>query len=245
MEIKTKSPRKYFDGRAYHRDYFETIHAQEKAYILGFLWGDGSYIPSKRTIALAIASVDQELLYAIASCLGLQKNHVRKHTVHGFPGHVGKCVKIQMSHKVFFESMQRLGYDKKPKRLLHLPKMPANMIRHFMRGLFDADGCVTYSKATKSKPLNHWNVSLSLPHQEAVRWCTELFMNEIKVDFSDGEDKSIYRISATSKRAVIAINDYFYRDATIFLARKRKKFDEIMAVIGPKLPPAAAMPLAA
>ena len=245
MKNVEKPTRKYFDGRAYHKDYFETIDAQEKAYILGFLWGDGSFIPSKRTIALAIAVVDESHLRQIAACLGLDSTQIRKHKNKGFGYGDFEYVKIQMSHKIFFESLKALGYDKKRKRFRKIPAISKELMRHFVRGLMDADGCVgggpDASTGKRKKP----NLSINVPHRMAARKYVALIEAELGIKLNISPDKSIFRISIGNKLGLMKLYDYFYRDATIFLGRKKKRFDAIMEGFNPKKPPAVAMSLAA
>lgn len=221
-------PRKYFEGRAYNREYFNTIDAQDKAYILGFLWGDGSCIPGKRTVALTISTKDEAHLRKIATCLGLEESEVRRHVVRSFGNKKFSSSKIQMSHKIFFEAMERLGYGKKPQRMMRMPKLPDNMIRHFLRGLFDADGSVHCKRTGKFGNVRKGRMEVSLPHLPAVNWWSNYFQKTLGVPFQFGRDKSIYRVTLVKKSDLKKVYEFLYSDSVLELERKKKKFRDLI-----------------
>ena len=240
-ETITKS-RKYFEGRGYHRDYFCNIDTEEKAYILGFLWGDGSYIPSKRTIALVVAVKDESHLRRMATCIGLEPDQVRTHTSHSFGDQEFDYVKIQMSHKVFFEAMQMLGFGKKVDRMQRMPPIPAHLVRHFIRGLFDADGYV-YVNPRKFREFRQGRMEVSLRHLPAVQWWTDYLKQACGVEFKHCRDKSIYRVTLQRHDSLVAMYHYLYADSTIYLERKHSRFKSLL---GPEdHPNASVLPMAA
>lgn len=236
-------PRKYFEGRGYHREYFCSIDTEEKAYILGFLWGDGSYIPSKRTIALALAVKDEDHLRKMARCIGLDDGQVRTHTSKGFNNQEFAYVKMQMAHETFFKSMERLGYGKKRERMRKIPEIPQQLVRHFLRGLFDADGSVSLKGRAKRGPYHIGRMELSLPHLDAVSWWREYLMSVCGVEFSFAPDKRIYRVTLTIHDSLVSVYHYLYDDSTIYLERKHNKFRLLAG--DDNHPAAAALPAAA
>jgi len=136
--------------------------------------------------------------------------------------------KIQMSHKIFFESMERLGYGKKQQRMQRLPNIPKNLIRHFLRGLFDADGCVYCTQSRKLGSLPRGRMELSLPHLEAVNWWIQYFQTTLGVQFGFSRDKSIFRVSIGNKSDLRKVYDFLYLDSEIFLERKHRKFRDLL-----------------
>lgn len=222
-----KKPRKYFEGRGYHRDYFCNIDTEEKAYILGFLWGDGSYIPSKRTIALVVAVKDESHLRRMATCIGLEPDQVRRHTSHSFGDQEFDYVKIQMSHKVFFEAIRKLGFGRKADRMQQLPSIPAELVRHFIRGIFDADGYV-YPSKRKAINFRQGRMEVSLPHLPAVNWWIDYLHQACGVTFKYYRDKSIYRVALSRHDSLVVMYHYLYADSTIYLERKHSRFKSLL-----------------
>lgn len=230
MENITNSPRKYFDGRSYRKDYFESIDEQNKAYILGFLWGDGSYIAGKRTIALALAAKDGEHLWRMAEELYLGRIDIKSHYNRGSFGVEGseyEYYKIQMSHKTLVQSLEKLGYNKKAVRMEAMPTMPEELRRHFIRGLFDADGCAYQAKPSRPNAIA---VQVSLPHQQAVDWWCKFHMETIGVEFGSKRDRSIFAVRIQKGEYLEKFYNFLYTDANLYLLRKEMVFRRIFAL---------------
>ena len=109
----------------------------------------------------------------------------------------------------------------------HIPfeHIPERLIRHFIRGLFDGDGCVWNGKRSPSEGLFYILASKGI--------CEELNDIFIKNDISDKFEikrrKGIYHIRKSSnKKALKSMYDFLYKDANYFLERKHTIWKEWM-----------------
>ena len=91
-----------------------------------------------------------------------------------------------------------------------------NLIKHFIRGYFDGDGCVSVSKRN--------DIEIKILG-------TESFLNELNqyINFSCVRyKKGIYEIRKGGVNNALRFYKYIYQDATIYLKRKYKKYKEVI-----------------
>lgn len=124
-------------------NYFETIDNAHKAYWLGVLFTDGSvdnYRGNSR-IRLTLQYNDKELLEKFQRDLGLRgKLYERKEA--------GKeSFSVEFCDEKMFNDLSRYGIcPRKTYVTEHIPtNIPTEYIVDFIRGMFDGDGCLTYS----------------------------------------------------------------------------------------------------
>jgi len=60
----------------YNEDFFQKIDTEEKAYILGLLFADGSVHNKRNVVKLQLQDVDKEILEKISSCLIVGKKEL-------------------------------------------------------------------------------------------------------------------------------------------------------------------------
>lgn len=122
------------------------------AYILGFMFADGSLIDSNsssRTYYLSFFNNDLALLSQIKRVL--QSDHRiyvkppklmtinnRKYTSH--QGYV-----LRIGSKNMYQDLLTLGLTHRKSNTMHLPHVPSKYFNFFLRGYFDGDGCVNLS----------------------------------------------------------------------------------------------------
>jgi intein-encoded DNA endonuclease-like protein len=93
------------------------------------------------------------------------------------------------------------------------------VVKHFIRGVFDADGCVFWRM--DGKPLCKANIcTASLEFAEDLQ-CILPMKNSIKCG------NRAYYINFTSKETTIQFYNYLYDGAIIFLERKKLKFLQV------------------
>lgn len=110
------------------------------AYILGFIFADGSVRQS--TVSIEVTESDEEIL-----------NFIKRKTKSVLP--LANCrhknsttkpsLKLRLNSKVMVAKLLELGvFPTKTFRDDPFPVMPPKMRRHFIRGYFDGDGCVSW-----------------------------------------------------------------------------------------------------
>lgn len=119
----------------YNEYYFNEIDDHDKAYWLGFIFGDGYIHEGRNLLAIKLGGIDESHLYKFKECI--QAENPVKIEYHNITGN--KLVKIELIGKQIVSDLQRLGVFKKADRK-NIPNIDKRFIPDFIRGLFDADG---------------------------------------------------------------------------------------------------------
>lgn len=198
----------------YQEDYFDNINTEEKAYWLGFLYADGyvSEDAGKMEFGLQIGDITT-----------VEK--LRDTLVPGKPVHIRKATnscRLNVTNVPIVKSLISKGCGPRKSLTLQFPTkfmVHAILVKHFIRGYMDGDGCVHITKR---------------PDIVVAFEGTEKFLEELrehimsKVDVTKTTICSVtnsksYSWSKTGPDA-IKILEYLYEDATIFLERKHRIF---------------------
>lgn len=123
-------------------DYFKEIDSEQKAYILGFLQSDGSFSCKGRIngyyrYKIAIQSADIHILNSMQAemehrgKLIIQKRKLAHHQ---------DLAELSLNGIEFTEQLRLIfgGYLKDDR--LNFPLLPPELVRHYIRGVTDADG---------------------------------------------------------------------------------------------------------
>ena len=120
-----------------------------------------------------------------------------------------------------------IGYDKSHADL-HIPNIPNHLIRHFIRGYFDGDGCITGWIASEKGKSDRFRYSFDICGKTAsilnefIKFFAE---NNIKVNLNYLKRDSMYRIKTSSKTEVLKLFHLLYDDSYFYLSRKFNKFN--------------------
>lgn len=205
----------------FNQNYFSAITTETQAYLLGFIYADGS-ISSKATkysayLTVQLAEKDKEVLELMVSEIYPSKNILK--TSAGY-------YKITIYSNKLVDDLLNLGVKyKKTYEELSIPNIDSNLIHHFIRGYFDGDGSVWMSSPTAKR--KQWGAEIITASK---LFCDELIntMNlshnyscrTVKVD--------IHKISYNGKKRIKALYNYLYSNASVYLKRKYDKFQSII-----------------
>lgn len=98
--------------------------------------------------------------------------------------------------------------------------VPNDLIHHFIRGYFDGDGSVYGSKRAPAASFNGTKGFL----QEVLYHIKQ----QVQTKTSVVKDHSIWCIKLGGRNVIRSLYDYLYHDATVFLGRKKHKFEDII-----------------
>lgn len=210
--------------------YFDTIDTEEKAYWLGFLWADGNISKPTRLvqgkekpfyrIEVSLKYEDVEHLEKFKKALQAESNISKSHT--NFAQHE-RC-RFQFNSKHMWTTLNSYGCTPCKSLTLQFPNINifSNkcLIRHFIRGYVDGDGCLSFSSPSHTKPtfsiLGTKHVLTNLQH-----WLPLEFENEIFK--KDGTNISV--LTFNGHRAYYVAH-YLYKDCKVYLKRKYDKYTE-------------------
>ena len=206
---------------------FDKIDTEEKAYWLGFLYADGCVDSEGNRIEVHLALKDVEHLEKFRQFLHLE-NPIRT----GKNKEGNYFCHLSVRNKHMWNSLINVGCYPVKSLTLEFPKIEyfenKNLIKHFLRGYVDGDGCLCTYKATNGstrtvlsmvgtenflKRVNEicWNKG-RIRNKSSKNWENKAF----DLDFSDVPSRRIARI--------------LYEDATIYLERKYNKFLEFCSI---------------
>lgn len=231
-------------GRLYkiNEDYFSSIVTEKQAYLLGMLYADGCLVKPKgnRQLKLTLCLQEEDDL---ATNLMADEICPDKRPTLSYPPSVEKkgwkkrTILTVVSDKIG-QDLIRLGCGiGKTEKGIQFPKINNELVHHFIRGYFDGNGGITVDKVkNKYKRVTTWTIKNAFTDKIRKRcyFCStdESFLAELFTHLPPFKTKtqvrfkrSCYTWSIESQTAVELLKEYLYKDATVFLARKEKKFN--------------------
>ncbi|MBU1178506.1 hypothetical protein KJ903_04830 [Patescibacteria group bacterium] len=203
------------------------------AYVLGFFIADGSMTVNPRgSKYLDFHITDGDLLFKIREVLN--SNHKIGEKV--LP-HQKKVYRLQIGSKKMFSDLLKLGV--KPRKTGHeiMPDVPNNCFRNFLRGYFDGDGnvwCGYSHKKNHSQPILTLVTVFTSKGEYFLRSIKRLLTERLELKGGIGYHSRAYRLNYSVVDS-IKLYTFMYQDLMndLFLARKKKVFEEFIKIRGP------------
>jgi hypothetical protein len=133
---------------------------------------------------------------------------------------------LSVCNQHFSESLNLLGCVPNKSLILKFPtfnQVPDNLIRHFIRGYFDGDGCIHINLKERNVRLLFEGTEDFLMHIRDI-----LYKNlNVKYAVVEKSQSKSYHINYGKYADVELIYKYLYKDCNIYLDRKLKKFDTL------------------
>lgn len=210
----------YHNELKFDNTVFDDIDTEEKAYWLGFLFADGHISSTVNTVELALKGEDKEHLEKYNNFLR-NKASVKTSKVKCKNKEYTRC-RCGVTNKHFHDTLVSLGCVPRKSLILKFPDASifknTSLIRHFIRGYFDGDGCICATKRGR--------MVLSVMG-------TKEFLEELNLflpvrSFVYLKDKrrpntNTYTITFSCSKAD-CVAKYLYKDSTIYLNRKYNRF---------------------
>lgn len=203
--------------------YFDNIDTPNKAYILGFLFADGCNCKQKRTIHMSLQEGDKQILEDIRQEIESEKelefiDNSNKHTF----GYTYKNMwRLNMFSKHMCESLERYGMIPNKSLKVKFPDIDKSLYSHFIRGIFDGDGCIHNAKG-KTKHLCSIVGTYDLCNFLKNLFETMGIQSHVREASNHNGITAVLEIWKTE--SVIKFLDYIYQDAEMFLDRKYKRY---------------------
>lgn len=207
---------------------FDSIDTEEKAYWLGFIYADG-YISSLQEknkhnyqFELSLKADDIEHLHKFNTFM----KHIKDNVTIGnvvCNGKVCKRCRWSIRNQHLWEILNSYGCTPKKSLTLKFPNKDIfksnDLIRHFIRGYFDGDGCLSYADK------NHKRITLNiLGTKEFLVSCNEHLNNSYTI--RKEIRKNLYVLGCSGGKNSKAFNfiNYLYNNANIYLNRKFDRY---------------------
>ena len=198
---------------------FDKIDDEESAYWLGFIYADGC-ISNDGRFSVGLQHQDYWHLSKLRDYLMLDTPiYYNKNT---------KSFKLSTRNKTLVNNLMKLGVIPNKSLILTFPhSIDNNLIRHFIRGYFDGDGCISiYNKQMKTKISKIVCISLlgTKEFLEGIRLYSPI---EFGKYVKNNNSENTLVLSTAHKKAYLFI-DWLYSDSKIYLDRKFEKFKKVI-----------------
>ncbi len=208
-------------------NYFDKIDTEEKAYWLGFMTADGWISKNNETGSCAIGI---ELQYGDIQHLrkfnkSIKGNYQiterwRKCSLSKHDKNHHMCT-IRIFSSIMYNSLVNLGFTNNKSFDCCIPVMNVNLLKHYVRGYFDGNGCLCYTK-------NNFAVCISTASENLINDLTNIFEKNgfhpvVRKNITEF-NTTIYDFRLNYKQEKLDFLNWIYGDATIFLDRKYNKY---------------------
>ena len=196
--------------------FFDSIDTEEKAYIIGFILADG-HISKQGSLIITLHKRDIDIL---------EKIRVAMKSDYPIKPEREKYVSLIISSKTLCDKLNFYGFNNRKTYGFDFDKLltfiPNTLIPHFIRGMFDGDGCIAYYQYPYMKKHSfHFGFTGLLNVVEYVYKYLDLHTKLTK------ETDLVYTCTTKDVNHILNIKNVLYNNATIFLQRKYKVFSEI------------------
>lgn len=211
-----------------NHSFFHEISTPSQAYVLGFVFADGNVSLRKdknqgggNCLQIFLQTRDEQILCDIA------REMESSHPV--FRNKNNSCGLVITSDGIC-RDLITLGCTPRKSLTLQWPSIDKSLERHFLRGLFDGDGSVwsqTVGRHLHPQFMASLCGTMDICERAAGLICGSLEWNLIPVK----PNGSIFRISFGGNKKIRTFAEWLYTDASIFLRRKRDRFDEVFKIV--------------
>lgn len=219
VQIKTRK-----DYRKYEldRNYFDEIDDQNKAYILGLLYADGTNLIGK-AVQIGLQENDKNILYQIRDLI--YSDDVKPP--------LSEVVKKSKNHKTIYklsidsvdisESLLNHGLYPNKAKIIKFPHfLDKKLYRHFIRGFFDGDGSITMKTY----------FTITSASEIFLRDMLEIILKDCgftrkKLSY---DKRGTWQIVIGGRNQIRVLYHYLYDNSNLKIERKYKRFQKILNI---------------
>ena len=204
-----------------NEDFF-SVWGSKMAYVLGYLYADGSIYKSERGSYVSVTSIDRDTISKIKRWLNSE--HTVRVDKSSYSNNKLRYT-LRIGNKKIYQDLVSLGLYPNKSLTVRLPLIPSEWFADFLRGYFDGDGCVSLYRTkgiTKKLIIRKLSVIFT---SGSMRFLEDLLMNLAK--YLDLRQKKVY----TSRRCYqlrfathdsLTILYFMYKGSPYQLFLKRK-----------------------
>lgn len=204
-----------------NEDYFEIINTEPKSNYLGFLAADGGLRSNgSPTITLNLGRKDKDYIVEFKEALKAT------YPVHDYEriredGSISYGSRLCITSKKMHGDLISHGVPPRKSLILQPPiGVPKDLVRHWIRGEFDGDGCVGIYESSSGRYYKRVGITGT---EEVLGFIQEELegMGRICPD----SDSPVFHFTVDIQDDVKKFYDYIYKDATVYLERKKIVLD--------------------
>lgn len=196
---------KTYEKYSINESIFEELD-EKSAYILGVVFSDGNI--EKNNSRLCISSKDIGWLEDIANVFG--NPPIRKRI-----NNLGEWYVLSVNRKKVVSDLMKYGITQNKSLTMKFPKLSSDSLRHFIRGYFDGDGHIGWDKK------RGYEIDFACGSEEFSRSFVNVLNEHVYNGFHLYHKGENYWNIRGFNRCWKEFRDFVYKDATIYLSRKR------------------------
>lgn len=201
--------------------FFEKIDSEEKAYFLGLLIADGNVFKDnsgrQASISITLDLKDEYMLLKFKDILQANTN----------VGHDGRgCGQIAVRSDIMASDLQQYGIVPRKSLITYLPNIDDKYMNHLMRGILDGDGSIRAEQTEVNNRFAHYIGFCGSQQlmEDISNYCKKINLNVIPKVYSY-KDRNLSDIKIQNKEDMYVFGEWLYKNATIYLKRKKDKYD--------------------
>jgi hypothetical protein len=203
-----------------NRNVFKEIKTEKEAYWLGFILADGHNHKNKR---IRVDIKDKNHLEDLSMLIYPNNDKPVKTRDLGF----GTVYYFDCSILDVVENLASYGIVPNKSKIATLPEIPDDMYNHFIRGVYDGDGCLSFTYEKKSKNYRRYCFSI-VGSDELMKGIKDTVKNQIGIDLGYGNMKTIKRVYKKGNQQIMSILFWLYQNSSVYLQRKYEKYQDML-----------------
>lgn len=226
MGIKKKSA--YF----YNKNFFKEIFTESQSYWLGFIFADGWI--TKYELGIELNKNDDNHLKKfnkdISGNLSILYRTRKPTIIDGRQTGFRDTCLLQINSKEMVDDLVKHGCVQNKSLIIEKPKyVSEEYLKHFIRGYFDGNGCIRFDKKELvSGKKEYLRICISTGSKNFADWMFDYLSNKnINNYITQQEDRNSYNVWICSDSLISFLN-YIYKDASVYLDRKFKIYEDII-----------------
>jgi len=216
------------NSRKYHvnHNFFNKIDNETKAYWLGMIYADGHISKSKsgqKVVSLCCKESDSQHLkkYKIA----IEATYSIKHyTAIVFDNKEVHYARLCVTSDKLFDDLFLKGAIENKSLVLKFPFkkiIPKKLVHHFIRGYFDGDGSF-------SKSHDGYIIKILGTKEFLTELSNKIGFPNRKLSKRHKNKNNNWTLEIGGRKQVIKIGDFIYKNANVFLERKKSRYNHLV-----------------
>ena len=206
---------------------FTVIDTEVKAYLLGLFGADGSITKNNTQVNIGLSGEDKDFIYVIRDLIGsTHKVSYSENIGYMEDPRNGKMYKrspkccIQICDKYLADEFIRHGVVPRKSLILEPPlNLPEELRPHYIRGYNDGDGTIVFDGKIS-------DACVYSASKKILEFINDSFLSTYTHSVGISKNRNIWRLHYGYRTAYEFLK-FIYRDASIYLPRKYRKYSEI------------------
>ncbi len=205
---------------------FEEVKEPWQAYFLGWIWSDGNL--KGNSIKLSISSRDKEVLdFFNLKIYGNKRPLYFTNGVRWKSKLTGKVYESTSQHVLLItnqkiaDDLRKFGLIERKSLSIEFPKIDSKLLKYFVRGVFEGDGCVYFNPKLRAKSVDIASGSKNF------LYALSLYLTSCDIQHKITQHCAIQKIKLATYHQITSFFNLIYDNEAFILKRKHDKFLKI------------------